>query len=542
MFYNATRIQFTPDEVIEYLRKSRSDDPLLTTEEVLKKHEMELDEWALRNMGEKVPEKNKFREVVSGETLSERPEIQKVLKLIESPYYKAISVVEPSRLTRGDLEDIGKIIKLLRYTGTYVITPHKVYDLTDEYDRDAFERELKRGNEYLEYTKKIMLRGKIIAVREGQYIATYPPYGYKKISYKEGRRTIRTLEIINEEAEVVKMIFDWYVNKNMSMNGVAYKLDDLGFKPARAEHFTKETIQEILSNEVYLGKIRWQYRKSVISVENQEIIKSRPREDKGTMLLFDGLHDALISQEIFDKAQEKRSKNVPLRKSQALKNPLAGILYCKKCGRAMKMREANGKNKRRFECSNIRHCQSSGILYDDVIEKLLYVLEECIEDFEYKLTDDNLSEVAEHEKQIELLERKLESLQRKEVEQWEAQVNPDESQRMPQHIFKQLNEKVTNDIKETKTTLKMLYETVPEKISYEEKIVSFSFALQSLKDETVDADTKNLYLKEIIEKITLDRDKSFRLTKALAKEMGVPYTHKLCWYNHPFHMDITLRD
>jgi hypothetical protein len=83
---------------------------------------------------------------------------------------------------------------------------------------------------------------------------------------------------------------------------------------------------------------------------------------------------------------------------------------------------------------------------------------------------------------------------------------------------------------------------VPEKVSYEEKIVSFSFALKSLKDETVDADTKNQYLKEIIEKITVDRDKSFRLTKALAKEMGVPYTRKLCWYNHPFHMDITLRD
>ena len=147
MFYNTTRIQLSPEEVIDYLRKSRSDDPLLTTEEVLQKHEMELDEWAIRNLGGKVPEENKFREVVSGETLSERPEIQKVLKMIESPIYKAIKVVEASRLTRGDLEDIGKIIKILRYTNTLLITPQKIYDVTDEYDRDALERELKRGNE-----------------------------------------------------------------------------------------------------------------------------------------------------------------------------------------------------------------------------------------------------------------------------------------------------------------------------------------------------------------------------------------------------------
>lgn len=63
-------------------------------------------------------------------------------------------VVDVQRLSRGDLEDCGRLIKLLRYTGTKVITPQKIYDLDDEYDRDAFERELKRGNEYLEYFKR----------------------------------------------------------------------------------------------------------------------------------------------------------------------------------------------------------------------------------------------------------------------------------------------------------------------------------------------------------------------------------------------------
>ena len=64
--YYQPQIDFRPDQVLAYLRKSQSDDPLLTVEEVLAKHETILDEWAQRTLGGVVPEENKFREVVSG--------------------------------------------------------------------------------------------------------------------------------------------------------------------------------------------------------------------------------------------------------------------------------------------------------------------------------------------------------------------------------------------------------------------------------------------------------------------------------------------
>ena len=95
MYFNKPLIELTPEEVLDYLRKSQSDDPLLTVEEVLSKHEAILDEWAEKHLGGKVPEQNKFREVVSGETIKERPEINKLLRLIESPKYKAVKIVEP---------------------------------------------------------------------------------------------------------------------------------------------------------------------------------------------------------------------------------------------------------------------------------------------------------------------------------------------------------------------------------------------------------------------------------------------------------------
>ena len=156
MYYRLEELNLAPEETIDYLRKSQSDDPLMSVEEVLAKHEKILDNWSEKNLGGKTPEKLKFREIVSGETLRERPEIQKVLRLIESPKYRAIKVVEPQRLTRGDLEDIGRIMKLLKLTNTLVITPdewggQRIYDLNDEYDWNAFEGELKKGNDYLNY-------------------------------------------------------------------------------------------------------------------------------------------------------------------------------------------------------------------------------------------------------------------------------------------------------------------------------------------------------------------------------------------------------
>jgi hypothetical protein len=94
------------EEIIMYLRKSRSDDPLLSVEEVLSKHEQMLDDWigAAPSVTGKVPEDNRLREVVSGETLNSRPRMLDLLRRVESPSVKAVLVKEPSRLSRGSLK------------------------------------------------------------------------------------------------------------------------------------------------------------------------------------------------------------------------------------------------------------------------------------------------------------------------------------------------------------------------------------------------------------------------------------------------------
>jgi len=121
--------KFLSDEILVYLRKSQSDDPSLTVEEVLERHESIIRDWIDRNLDAPIPEENWYREVVSGETIAGRPEVQKILRRMESPKIKAVLCVEVQRISRGDLEDCGRIIKLFRFTHTKFITPYKTYDL-----------------------------------------------------------------------------------------------------------------------------------------------------------------------------------------------------------------------------------------------------------------------------------------------------------------------------------------------------------------------------------------------------------------------------
>lgn len=503
--------QFKPDEIIEYLRKSRTDDPLLSVEEVLAKHEAILDEWAEKYLGEKIPEENKFREIVSGETIADRPEVQKVLKMIESPKYKAILIVEVQRLSRGDLEDAGRLIKLLRYTNTLVITPNKTYDLRDEYDRDAFERELKRGNEFLEYQKKIMNRGRLLSVSQGNYVGSNPPYGYNKVWVMEGKRKCPTLAINEEEANVVRMIFDMYVNQDMGRPSICYRLDDLGIKPPKGKRWSPAALKDMLENVHYLGKVKWNWRKTVTIVEDGEIKKTSPKSKIGEYLIYEGKHPAIISEELFNAALEKQGRNHRAKPTTKVRNPFATLLYCQ-CGRIMTLRTYKHHNgKPRMVCNDHGHCHTGSCTYDELMDAVVNILKQCIADFEIRVKSDNGDSVKLHEKLLKSLEKKMQELEAKELAQWEAQANPDPSQRMPAHIFAVLNEKLLKEKEEVKEAMCNARKSMPDPVDYKEKLFRFKEALDTLLDPDADAQLKNRLLKDCIERIDYNREKPERI-------------------------------
>lgn len=508
--------KLTPEEVLDYLRKSQSDDPLLTVEEVLAKHEAILDEWAEKHLGGVVPEENKFREVVSGETLKERPEINKLLRLIESPKYKAVKVVEPQRLTRGDLEDIGRLMKLLKLTNTLVITPERVYDLRDEYDWNAFEAELKRGNDYLKYVKKILNRGRLLSVSQGNYIASIPPYGYDKAWVMDGKKKCPTLAENKEQADVVRMIFDMYVNQDMGRTRICNQLDSLGIKPPKGDRWSPEGMKDMIENVHYIGKVKWNWRKTVTVVEDSEILQTRPKSKIGEFLIYEGRHDGIVPEELFNAAQEKQGRNHRAKARTKVRNPLASLVFCKKCGRAMSLRtykneDGSERNPPRLLCNGQSHCKSGSCLYSEMEERVCAVLEECIEDFELRISNDEGDSAKIHARLIKNLEKKMKDLQARELSQWEKQSDPDPAQRMPPEIFKMLNEKLLKEKDEVQQALRKAYESMPAPVDYEVKVKNFREALNALRNPEVDAQTKNRLLKVCIERIEYNRDKPERI-------------------------------
>ena len=521
-----------PEEILIYLRKSRADDPMLSVEEVLAKHETLLDEWVEKNLPTPIPEENRFKEVVSGESIVDRPEFRKVLKLVESPKYKAVLVVEVSRLGRPDMEEIGRISKIFRYTHTTVITPMMTFDIANEYERDMFERELKRGNEYLEYTKKLLRRGREQSVKSGNYVCSRPVYGYDKITIMDGKRKCPTLAINEEQTNIVRSIFDWYVNENIGTQIVADRLNNLGIIPPRSSKWTPDSIRTIVENPIYIGKVRWNTRKAVRVVRDGEIIKTRPVNDDEDYILVEGKHEAIISEELFEAALAKRGRTHRACANKELRNPLASMLYCE-CGRAMSYRHSTrGKGhyrEPRLVCNAQKYCGNGSCSLEELLPFVAEVLRKRIAEFEIEAKGGNDNSIKVQERLIESLEKRLSDIESREISLWESQLDPET--KMPPNVIHVLTAKLEKEREETENSLEKARGEMVKPIDYETQIVTFQKALDALFDEKVSVAEKNFYLKACIKRVTYHRD-SIEKSKGKGNGRG--------WVHPPIELDIKL--
>lgn len=499
--------ELTIEEIIIYLRKSRADDPLLAVEEVLAKHEQMLDEWVERNLPGlgKVPEANRYREVVSGETIDSRPAVREVLSRIESPSIKAILIVEPQRLSRGDLEDIGRMVKLLRYSNTIVITLQYTYDLRDERDRDLFERELKRGNEFLEYQKRIMGNGRLLSVQNGNFIGQHAPYGYKKIEIKDGKTKCHTLEIIPEDAAVVRMIYDLKL-QGYGIGRIVDRLYELGIPTQTGrKRWGRTTIHSMLQNEHYLGKVVWFRKKTIKAVKDGAVVEHRPRAED--YLVYPGKHEAIIDEETFQKVRATFKQNPPNKKSTNLVNPLAGLMYCE-CGYVMKRHAhvVRGVEKAapRYQCANYKDCNTASSRVSEVIQKVKEALQEALEDCELRVDSERDESLELHLQMVARLEKRQAELEALEVAQWEKYTLDG----MPKHIFEQLNKKVLEEKAEVQEALCTARGSIPEPIDFEAKATTLRAVLDMMDDPDAPIRELNALLKQCIERITYSRPKA----------------------------------
>lgn len=375
------------DEYAIYLRKSRTDIELEKSNnklDTLSRHEKILKNLSI--VGNYNVTKT-YKEVVSGETIKERTQMQHLLADVKNGKYKGVLVVELSRLTRGEKIDQGTIKNIFKYSKTLVITQEKVYDLQNEKDEESFDDELTSSGKELKTIKKRLNRGRISSVLEGKFVGNTAPYGYEREKIEDDKGY--TLKELHSESIIVRRIFDLYVYEDYSMGKIAKELEESDLKPRKAKQWCVSTIKDILRNPVYIGHIRWNHRPEVKylksdSIYADDISVSRPRNDKP--LEVEGLHEGIISKEIWDLAQAKLSKNTaPVQHNNIIKNPLAHLLICEKCGSYMQRRPYNKTGEvTAIECTN-RNC-------NNISSKLHFVEDKVIKGLKYWLNNYKVNE------------------------------------------------------------------------------------------------------------------------------------------------------
>ena len=266
----------------------------------------------------------------------------------------------------------GIVSETFKYSDTLIITPSKTYNPNNEFDEEYFEFGLFMSRREYKTIRRRLHSGTIAALKEGKTVSA-PPFGYDKYKLKGKGFSLKP----NQYASVVKTIFEMYTN-GKNLGEIVEMMNILNLKPPKGgKIWYKTTIQSILTNITYTGKIRYIDKKhlmkrnecgKIISVKN-------PNPD---IYIVPGLHEPIISEEMFEKAQNiyrnHQLADTRTKEDLELKNPLSTLLKCKLCGRTMKRTSNASSTYIRIHCKNYDVGSSHLSLVEEKIFQSLKIL------------------------------------------------------------------------------------------------------------------------------------------------------------------------
>ena len=128
-----------------------------------------------------------YEEVVSGDTIAARPQMQQLLADVDEGLWEGVLVMEVERLARGDTIDQGIVAQAFKVTDTKIITPLKSYDPNNEFDEEYFEFGLFMARREYKVINRRLQRGRLASVKEGKWVGNTPPYGYRRVKLAQDK-------------------------------------------------------------------------------------------------------------------------------------------------------------------------------------------------------------------------------------------------------------------------------------------------------------------------------------------------------------------
>ena len=358
---------------IMYLRKSRTDRGYAeeSVELTLSRHRERLEELC-RSMD--IHCSIVLQEVSSADSITGRPEMIRLLQMVETGAYDGVVCIDMDRLSRGSGADQALVISTFKYSNTKIITPGKVYDFAVETDEQFAELSLFLAKQEYRQIKKRLYQGRLDSVKEGKWCASKAPYGYE--SYKLIGQKGLSLRIVPEEAEVVRMIYRKYLSgEGLGCGSIAACLNRAGIRTRSGAPWRLRPVHNILRNPVYTGKTVFARYKAETTMEDGEPV-TRIHSNRAPVVA-QGLHEAIIDQETYDRAQEllRDHRATTQHLGEGLKNPLTMVLRCGYCGGryAIKMSRKDGTQ---IASCMTKGCPGRAVRIDLVEERILTALED----------------------------------------------------------------------------------------------------------------------------------------------------------------------
>lgn len=294
----------------------------------------------------------------SGKSIQGRAEFRKMLEDIETNK-DGISYVLVFKLSRFG-RNAADVLNTLQFMQDYDVNLICVEDGIDS-SKDAGKLMISVLSAVAEIERENILvqtmEGRRQKAREGKWNGGFAPYGYKL--------TDGQLIIEDSEAEAVRVIFDKYANTDMGSNGISKYLEQQGIKKKARQNgkntlFSAKLIKDILDNPVYVGKIAYGRRKNEKVTGTRDQYHTVRQED---YMLFDGIHEAIVDLETWEKVQEKRKVQAKKYEHINVGNEqihlLSGLLKCPICGAGMygnkSIKNKNGKHYKDYFYYSCKH-------------------------------------------------------------------------------------------------------------------------------------------------------------------------------------------